>query len=166
MNKSIDLARQKRVPFYVNRNEVIDHTITVNDADGNPYSFAGMSGRLEVYNSFNKTDLPEYEILVTLTTGSMRFTRNAIDSKRENHVYKLFINDKIWLNGPFVVLDSEYNNPGNEDTLTISPNGDTITLTVNPTGPDLPIVVKTVPDATSKWPFEQSCNTTREKRHW
>jgi hypothetical protein len=153
MNESIDIARQKRVPFRVNRGQEIDYTITVSDSNGDSYDFTGHTARLEVYNSFNKTDSPEFVVAVTLATGTMRFTRAAITSKRENFVYKLFITDdtdyeQIWLNGPFLVLDSEYDFPDNAETLTISPSGDAITINVAPVGTDRPLDIKTVSEAT------------------
>lgn len=152
MNESIDIARQKRVPIRVNRGQEIDFTIAVNDASGS-YDFTGHTARLEAYNSFNKTDSPEFVVAVTLATGTMRFTRAAITKKREDFVYKLFVTDatgyeQIWLNGPFLVLESEYDFPDNADTLTISPSCDTITINVAPVGTDLPLDVKTVSAAT------------------
>lgn len=138
-NEAIDLARQKRLPFKVNRGQEIDFTILVNNADGTPYDFTDHEAELYVYNSFNKTDIEEYEITVALSLGSMRFTHDAITRKKENFVYKLWITDadgyrQIWTNGDFLVLDSEVNHEDSEDTIIISPDGDEITLVITPLG--------------------------------
>jgi hypothetical protein len=150
-NEAIDLARQKSLPFRVNRGQEIDYTILVNNADGTPYDFTDHTAEFYVYNSFNKTDVEEYEIEVTLSLGSMRFTHDAITRKKENFVYKLWITDdsgyrQPWTNGPFLVLDSEVDHEDSEDTIIISPNGDDITLVIAPDIQDYPVEIKDVPE--------------------
>lgn len=144
MNESIDLARQKRLPFRVNRNQEIDFTIGVNDASGAAFDFTGYSSRLEVYNSYNKTETPEFEIAVELSVGFVRFHRAAVNKRREDFVYRWFMVDangyeQIWTNGPFTLIDSEFDLPNSEDTLTISPSGDIITINMSVIGSDFNI---------------------------
>lgn len=119
-NEAIDLARQKKTPFRVNRGQVIDYTIFVKNPDGTDYDFTGHTGEMYVYNSFSKTDTPEYTITVTLATGSITFNHAAITRKREDAVYQLWITDNLgyrqpWLNGPFLILNSEVNHFDDEE---------------------------------------------------
>jgi hypothetical protein len=137
MEEAIDLARQKKLPFRVNRGQVIDFSISANNGNGTPYDFTGHTAEMYVYNSFAKTDTPEFDIDVTLSIGTIAFSHGAITRKREDFVYQLWITDasgyrQPWLNGPFLVLNSEWNHEDSEDTITISPNGDDITLTITP----------------------------------
>jgi hypothetical protein len=154
MGESIDLARQKSIPFRVNRGQEIDCTLVVLNSSAASFPFSGYTADLFVYNSFNKTDSEEYEINVTLLDGSMRFTHAAIDRKRKNLVYKLWLTDptgyrQIWFNGPFLILDEDYDYPiGDSDTLSISPGGDEITINVSPIGQDLPLDIKVVTGTT------------------
>jgi hypothetical protein len=139
MDEVIDLARQKKLPFRVNRGQEIDFSISVNNADGTDFNFTGYTAEMYVYNSYAKTDTPEYTITVTLSSGTMTFTRAAITRKKENFIYKLWITDaggyrQIWTNGPFLVLDSEVDHEDGQDTIIISPDGDAITLTISPVG--------------------------------
>lgn len=154
MNEAISLARQKDVPFYVNRGQEIDFSITVLDLNSASYDFTGHTAELFVYSSFNKTASPLYVVTVTLTSGVMRFTRAAINSKKENLVYKLWVTDDTdyrqpWFNGDFFVLESAHDHPDVEETtFTISPNGDAITINVAPVGADLPLDIKVVTGTT------------------
>lgn len=137
MNEVIDLARGKKVPFKVMRGQVIDIAVSVNNADGTPYDFTGHSAEMFVYNSFNKTDSPEYEIDVTLSLGVMQFDHEAITRRKEDFVYQLWMTDdtgyrQVWTNGDFLVLNREVDHQSGEETITISPNGDDIIITISP----------------------------------
>jgi hypothetical protein len=150
----IDLARQKRLPIRVNRGQEIDFSIAVNDAAGDPYDFTGYSAELLVYNSFSKTDVPEFEIDVTLSSGIMTFSGDAITRNKRDFVYKLWVTDasgyrQIWTNGEFLNLDEDVNHEDGEDTIVISPSGDDITLVITPDITDFPIQIEDVDD-TSK----------------
>lgn len=135
-NEAIDLARQKKIPFRTNRGQRIDRTIIVKNEDGGNYDFSEHTAEMYVYNSFSKTTTPEYTITVTLSSGEMRFTHDAINILREELVYQLWITDasayrQVWLNGPFLILNREWNYEDTEDTIFISPDGDEITLNVS-----------------------------------
>lgn len=138
-DEAIDLARSKRLPFRVMRGQVIDFAISVNNADGTPYDFTDHTAEMYVYNSFSKTDSFEYEIDITLSSGSIQFTHAAITRKKEDFVYQLWITDadgyrQVWTNGDFLVLNREWDQEDGEDTIIISPNGDDITLVITPLG--------------------------------
>lgn len=137
MDEAIDLARQKILPFRVNRGQVIDFSITANNADGTPYDFTGHTAEMYVYNSFAKTDTPEYTIGVVLSSGTIVFSHAAITRRREDFVYQLWITDasgyrQVLTNGPFLVLNREWDHEDGEDTIIISLNGDNVTLTITP----------------------------------
>lgn len=137
MDEAIDLARQKILPFRVNRGQVIDFSITANNADGTPYDFTGHTAEMYVYNSFAKTDTPEYTIEVVLSSGTIAFSHEAITRRREDFVYQLWITNSSgyrqpWINGPFLVLNREWDHEDGEDTIVISLNGDNVTLTITP----------------------------------
>jgi hypothetical protein len=140
---AIDLARQRKLPIRVNRGEDIDFTLLVKNTDGSDYDFDGYSAELLAYNSFSKTTTPEFTVDVELATGSMRFTREALTSKREDFVYRLWVTDsegkrKVWTNGDFLILNREWDQADDgAQTLTISPNGDAITLYITPIGSTL-----------------------------
>jgi hypothetical protein len=132
---AIDLARQRKVPFRVNRGQVINKSVTVNDSNGS-FDFADHTAEMYVYNSYSKTDTPEFTVTVTLSPGEMNFSHAAITRKREGLIYQLWITDndgyrQPWLNGPFLVLNSEVDFNSESDTIVISPNGDDITLSIN-----------------------------------
>jgi hypothetical protein len=136
MNEVIDLARQKKMPIRVNRGQEINFSINVDDAEGDSYDFTDHTAELLVYNSFSKTDTPEFEIEVTLSSGLMSFYREAITRKKRDLVYQLWVTDatgyrQVWLNGEFIVLSEEVNHEDGEDTIIISPSGDNITLTLS-----------------------------------
>lgn len=139
IDEAIDLARQKRLTFRVMRGQVIDFAITVKNADGSPYDFTDHSAEMFVYTSFSKTDIPEFTVVVTLSPGTINFSHSAITRKKEDFVYQLWITDddgyrQVWTNGPFLVLNREWNHEEDEDTLTISLNGNPVTLIITPLG--------------------------------
>lgn len=136
INEAIDLARQKKIPFRTNRGQVINHTILVKNEDGSNYDFGGHTAEMYAYNSFSKTTTPEYTITVTLSSGEMHFSHSAINILREELVYQLWITNatayrQVWLNGPFLILNREWNHEDTQDTIVISPDGDEITLVVS-----------------------------------
>lgn len=140
-NEAIDLARQKKIPFRTNRGQRIDHTILVKNEDGSNYDFSAHTAEMYVYNSFSKTTTPEYTVTVTLSSGEMHFAHVPISILREELVYQLWITDatayrQVWLNGPFLILNREWNHEDGHDTIIISPDGDEITLIV-PSGSSL-----------------------------
>lgn len=140
-NEAIDLARQKKIPFRTNRGQRIDHTILVKNEDGSNYDFSGHTAEMYVYNSFSKTTTPEYTVTVTLSSGEIHFAHLPISILREELVYQLWITNasayrQVWLNGPFLILNREWNHEDNTDTIIISPDGDEITLIV-PSGSSL-----------------------------
>lgn len=152
-DEAVNLARQKKLKFIVNRGQAIDVSISVNNADGSAKDFTGYTAEMLVYNSFSKTDTPEFEVDVALSSGTMTFTRDAITRKKEYFVYQLWITDpsgyrQPWTNGPFLVLNREWDQEEGEDTIIISPNGDNITLTIDPGFVDDPLEIKTVSAAT------------------
>ena len=139
MEEAIDLARQKKLPFRVNRGQVIDFSILANNVDGTPYDFTGHTAEMYVYNSFAKTDSAEFVINVTLSPGIIAFSHEAITRKREELVYQLWITDasgyrQPWLNGAFLVLNREWDQQDADDDITISPNGDDLALIITPLG--------------------------------
>jgi len=154
MNEAIDLARQKKLPFRVNRGQEINFSILVNDSNGDAFDFTDYSAELLVYNSFSKTDTAEFEIDVALSSGVMTFTHGAITRNKRDFVYKLWVTDptgyrQIWTNGEFLVLDEEVDHEDGQETIVISPDGDELTLIITPDITDFPIQIETI-SGTSK----------------
>lgn len=137
-NQVINLDRSRKLPIKLRRGQSIDKTIPVRNADGSSFDFTGYTADLLVYNSFNSHH-EEFEIVVTLSTGAIRLTHAPITRKREDFVYLLWVTDptgyrQAWLNGPFLLLNREFDLEDGDDTLTISPDGDDVVLTISPLG--------------------------------
>jgi hypothetical protein len=140
MNESIDLARQRSIPFKVNRGDSIDCSINVYscvDGVDSLYDFTGFTARMEVFPSENAlTKL--MDVGVELSSGVMRFVAGPVLLKKETAFYKLWVTDANgretpWFNGPFLTITGEVDYVfGNSDRITISPDGDTINLVVSP----------------------------------
>lgn len=135
-NGAIDLARQRKLPFRVNRGQKIDYSILAKNPDGTNYDFSGHTAEMYVYNSFSKTTSPEYTVNVTLSSGELHFEHAPINILREELVYQLWITNasayrQPWLNGPFLILNREWDHEGGEESIIVSPNGDTITLIIS-----------------------------------
>lgn len=150
MEEALDLDRSRKLPIRVRRGQTINYTIPVNNAAGSPFDFTGYTAELFVYTSFSKSDATEeFEITVTLDTGSMQLTHSPILRKREEFIYLLWMTDpdggrQLWLNGPFVVLNREWDFENESETIVINPDGDDITLVISPDIADFPIEFETV----------------------
>lgn len=137
-NEVINLDRSRKLPIRLRRGQSIDKTILVKNSDGSDFDFTGYSADMLVYNSFNSHS-EEFEIVVTLSTGAIRLTHAAITRKREDFIYLFWVTDptgyrQLWLNGPLTLLNREWDAEDGEDTITISPDGDSVVLTISPLG--------------------------------
>lgn len=153
--ESLDFDKSRLLPIRIRRGQTVDFDIPVKNSDGTDFDFTGFDAELLVYNSFSKTDSPVLQFKTTdstlvLTEGNIHLSQpSPITFKREEFVYLLWVTDsdgirQPWTNGPFLILNRQWDNTRESDSLTINLSGTPVEIIINPTIEDYPVIIKTI----------------------
>lgn len=132
--ESANFDKSRLMPIRIRRGQTVDFDIPVKNADGTDYDFTDHDAELLVYSSFSKSDTPILSFKTSdgtmiLTTGNINLNQpEPLDFKKEDFVYVLWITDETaspsnrepWTNGPFVLLNREWDNANTSGPLTIN----------------------------------------------